>query len=888
MIKSEVNQVVRVINYETNKYFRHGKDNVRQRVLEAYSIAENIYSKYRGKKTDDEIKQIIIDALRPIRFANGQGYYFINGYDGVPSLLADRPEQEGKSLLNRRDTRGQYVFRDLIALVKSKGEGFYSYHWTKPGQEGDDFEKISYVKLFEPFDWFIGTGIYLDDIEKEMQRIIAHYVTTHRFGLDDQGYVFINELIDIQGGKKFARVYANPNRPNDSGKFLSDDFRDAKGKMFRKEFLKGLGDKGECYVEYWYKKIGTDLPSPKISFFKLAGNSRFIVAAGVYSDDIEKQILILQNRLRKQLQQSLVIICLLFVVAISVILLFFNRLNKKIERDFHLFVEFFKGAAISSDTIDRKKVKFAELDQLAAYANQMLAEKNKVKNELQSIFRVAPTGIGVVKDRVFYQVNKKLCEMTGYTEKELLGQSSRILYRNDDDFRYVGEEKYQQISEKETGTVETKFKRKDGTVRDILLSSTPLDISDLSLGVSFTALDITEKLKAEKVKKDLENQLIQVQKLESLGRLAGGIAHDLNNMLSPILGYCEMLMADIGKNADYQKKLQSIHKAGMGARTLVGQLLAFSRKQTLKFEKVDVDDVILGFEKLLQRTIREDINLRIVTSAEAKTVMADIGQLEQIIMNLCVNAADAMPNGGNLTIETAFAQLDERYASTHQGVVPGDYVLISFTDTGHGMDDITSKNVFEPFFTTKGDHGTGLGLATVYGIVKQHKGNIWVYSEVDKGTVFKVYLPFERGEAKKSETSPKSDVNVKGTETILLAEDQEGVRHFATDILKSNGYTVITAVNGKEALEIWASGNHSINLLITDVIMPEMNGKELYDTMKSIDPEIKVLYMSGYMDNVLAPHGVMDKGTDYIPKPFNVKDFLIKVRQVIEKSKRGE
>jgi two-component system cell cycle sensor histidine kinase/response regulator CckA len=519
-----------------------------------------------------------------------------------------------------------------------------------------------------------------------------------------------------------------------------------------------------------------------------------------------------------------------------------------------------------------------------ATISRNIADLKRAEQERGMLYKALENSINgfdiINEEGEFIYANKAYARMWGYDDPlEIIGTSPA----SHCDDPTIPEQIIKRLKQEGKYEVEFIAKRKDGSTFDVFMSAELMHNeigNELYVG---TSIDISERKKALKENEKLQAQLIQAQKLESLGRLAGGVAHDLNNMLSPILGYCEMLMADVGLNENHHNKLQSILKAGLSARTLVGQLLAFSRKQKLKFEIVDVDDILFGFEKLLRRTIRENIDLKIINSPEIKTVMADIGQLEQIIMNLCVNASDAMPNGGKLIIETCLTDLDENYDSKHKDVIPGDYVLMSITDTGHGMDKTTSKNVFEPFFTTKGDHGTGLGLATVYGIVKQHNGNIWVYSEIDKGTVFKVYLPFVKGGTKNFKASLKSDIDVMGSETILLAEDQEEVRKLAADILKSNGYTVITAVNGKEALDIWTSGKYSIDLLITDVIMPEMNGKELYDTINSINPGIKVLYMSGYMDNILPPHEFTEKGSHYISKPFNVKEFLLKVRQAIEK-----
>ena len=383
IIKSEVVSFTKLIENEMEKTFQEARTHVKVRVLAAHSMAQNIYDQNIGRRTKIEIQKIIIDALRPIRLDQGGGYYFISNFNGTIKLFADRPDQESISLLESQDTHGRYVIKDMIDIVRSDGEGFYSYHWTKPGHQGDDFKKIAFVKRFQPFDWLIGTGVYLDDLESSMQKAILQYTKTRRFGPNDGGYVFVYELLDIRDGNNFATVYANPNLPDDTGKLITDDYTDAKGKPFRKEFLTGIQENGECYVDYWYKKIDDPEPSPKTSFFKLAGNGRFIVAAGLYLDDVEDQILLMQADLKNQRQQFFLIICSVFIAAVFIVFLLAILLNKKLENDFQIFSDFFKLAAASSQFIDREKVKFFELDQLASFANTMLSQKAKTEDFLK-------------------------------------------------------------------------------------------------------------------------------------------------------------------------------------------------------------------------------------------------------------------------------------------------------------------------------------------------------------------------------------------------------------------------------------------------------------------------------------------------------------------------
>ncbi|WP_020586064.1 GAF domain-containing protein [Desulfobacter curvatus] len=399
------------------------------------------------------------------------------------------------------------------------------------------------------------------------------------------------------------------------------------------------------------------------------------------------------------------------------------------------------------------------------------------------------------------------------------------------------------------------------------------------------------RIKTEKEKINLEAQLRQAQKVEAIGRLAGGVAHDLNNMLCPILNYAEMLTEDLSVGDERREQALEIANAGSRARDLVRQLLAFSRKQVITLKPIDINQVVRGIEKLLLRTIPEDIKLKKNLSREIRPVLADIGQIEQILINLTVNSADAMPDGGLLIIETGLSHLDEEYARTHPDVRPGLYVMLSVSDTGSGMDDATLAHIFEPFFSTKGERGTGLGLATVYGIVKQHRGNIWVYSEPEMGTTFKIYLPpaMEMPDKPDKEESVKKTKNsLKGEETILLVEDNEQVRNLGRAILKRWGYKVLEAENGDDALDIMASYGDVIHLLLTDVVMPGMNGKELYDKAVQKYQDLKVLFMSGYTDDIIADRGVLSEGIQLLQKPFSVNGLASKVREVLDNNGAGQ
>lgn len=394
---------------------------------------------------------------------------------------------------------------------------------------------------------------------------------------------------------------------------------------------------------------------------------------------------------------------------------------------------------------------------------------------------------------------------------------------------------------------------------------------------------LNKELQANIKEKDkLGKQLSQAQKMDSIGRLAGGVAHDLNNLLSPIIGYSDLLSDSRALSGTEKLQVEQINSAGHKASDLVKQLLAFSRKQVLEYKVVNLNEVISGFEELLRRTIREDISIHFLKSSDIQLINADIGQLEQVLMNLSVNASDAMQNGGILTIETARVNLDASYPCDALEMKAGDYVMLAISDNGQGMDKETRENIFEPFFTTKGELGTGLGLATVYGILKQHNANILVYSEIAQGTTFKIYFPVSEDQIE-TEKVRLSKVDVlDGTESILLVEDEESVREVVKQILETNGYSVISFGDGHEAIDFMNTHAEKIDLLITDVIMPKMNGKELYSILTENISDLKVIYISGYTDNVIVQHGILGESLQFLQKPFSVKDLLTKIRGILD------
>ena len=392
----------------------------------------------------------------------------------------------------------------------------------------------------------------------------------------------------------------------------------------------------------------------------------------------------------------------------------------------------------------------------------------------------------------------------------------------------------------------------------------------------FTSRDVTDQLL-------LQEQVRQSQKMEAIGSLAGGVAHDFNNLLSIILSYATFVQEHLKEGDRDWDDVQQILTAAKRAETLTRQLLTFSRRQMVKPEVLDLNVIVKNIEKMMRRLIGEDIELQTRLADELHTIRADSGQLEQIVVNLAVNARDSMETGGQLSIETANVVLDEEYTRQHLDAVPGDYVLLAVSDTGVGMDEATRAHIFEPFFTTKEQgKGTGLGLATVHGIVKEAGGSIWVYSEPGKGTTFKVYLPAMNAPLDDAATQVKDIPAARGHETVLVVEDEEQVREAACRMLRHQGYRVLEAGNGQHALRLYQQRSETIDLLLTDVVMPKMSGRQLVEQLRAEEPTLRSLYMSGYTDDAIVRHGVLDSEVHLVQKPFSKRSLLEAVRGALD------
>jgi len=554
----------------------------------------------------------------------------------------------------------------------------------------------------------------------------------------------------------------------------------------------------------------------------------------------------------------------------------------------HVAVEAIKAGAL--DYIVKSAETFVEMPRTVDRALRewnLLQERKRTEEimraaevRFRSYFELGLIGLAETSpEKGWVRVNEALCSMLGYSEEELLATTwEKLTYPEDIPANLEQFERL--LSGAQDGyTLENRFVRKDGGIVHTILTVRGVRRPDRSIDYVVASLqDITEL-------KHLEGQLRHSQKMEAVGQLAGGVAHDLNNILMVIYGYCSALQMKVGTDSRFRSDIDHIFAAAERAANLTRSLLAFSRKQIMAPRPVNLNDIVKNVENLLSRVIGEDIQLQTTMKLNPLTIFADGGQIEQVLMNLATNARDAMPEGGLLSIETELHELDQSFVHAHGFGVPGEYAVISVSDTGKGMDAETTKKIFEPFFTTKEvGKGTGLGLAIVYGVIKQHNGFINVYSEPGTGTTFRIYLPQFSGE--KIDDEYKEEISehlLMGSETILVAEDDPSIRELSEMILGKFGYEVILAHDGMDAIEKFKANSDKVDIIIMDLIMPKKSGREAYQDIRRLKPSVKVLFISGYSPDLLQNKGVLETGEEVMIKPVRPLELARRVRAMLDR-----
>jgi len=867
ILKREVDRALDFVQYMQTQTEKRLKETVRDRVMEAYSIADNIYKQNKNSKTTREIKEIIKDALRPIRFNKNRGYYFSFDLNGVETLFPVRPDLEGKNMLNVRGGKGEFVVADMLTIIENKGEGFYNYTWSKPGTDGH-FPKIAFVKLFKPFGWVIGTGEYFDDVEKDIKKECIKWISNIRFGTD--GYMFAGQY----DGKSLSGPVTGKNMY---------DFEDINGVKIVQELIKAAKS-GGGFVHYVLPAFKENKHGQKISYARAIKEWQWYIGSGIYLKNIEDRLarkrMALEQRIKKNIRNIFLVLFSLFLFMAMIVKLLAIRINKNID----LFTDFFNRASSEAVKIDEDTLHFTEFVELARSANKMIddrkqAEEELKKNEekLQAIFKTIPDPL-VVYDGNGYPLylNTAFVKVFGWHLEELQGKHIPFV---PEDQKKLSRLKISEIYKSGNPiSFEAKRLTKKNEILEVIISAAIIkDIQGINNGLVVNLKNITEQ-------KKIEDQLRQSQKMEAIGTLAGGIAHDFNNILSGIFGYAQLTELNHDDPVKVKKYTKQLVKGARRASGLVEQILMFSRQA--EHQKYPLKLFILVKEaiKFLRSSIPTTIKIEEKISSRA-TVLADPTQTHQVIINLCTNAYHAMLNsGGTLSVELDEVEITPEEHPTADLHKPWNYLKLEVRDTGHGMDKTTLEKIFDPYFTTKGtDKGTGLGLAVVNGIIKKHNGFIRAYSTLGRGSTFQVFWPIIEKKDLPSHQEKKQTGLPKGTEQIMLVDDEATILETSQAILEGLGYKVTIFQDSVSAFKVFSEDPHRFDLVITDMTMPEMAGDELSAHILKLRNNMPIILCTGFSETISEKKAASLGIKGFLLKPVLIKNLSHKIREVLGK-----
>jgi PAS domain S-box-containing protein len=835
-------------SYLAYQYMGKTKDqrllHLKQTVQIARNSIEPILAEYRAQNISIEIAiEQVRNQIRRMVYHDhvGDNYIFMSAYDGIMLVQPFEPENEMTDVWDLKDSYGVYIIRALVEAAKSKqGQGYVSYHYQRPGQTSPQ-EKISFVVGIPELECYIGTGQYMADLRKDQWVYIIKIA-----GLTSVLLIFV-----------FFLVWASMKEIRTQNTLLHKAEHELSA-IFNNTF----------------QLMGTLSPDGKLtkvnqSALDFIGQDETSVIGKPFWDTPWWQETHMKARLKKAVHDCAKGSFCRFEAT-------YSHPNEEI-----IFIDF----SLSPILDEKGNVIFLlaegrDMTEQIKAKNDLIKEKEVSENLINSL-----PGLFFLYKRegerfVLKKWNPQHEKLLGFSFHELQNASMTSFFDKETlpDLR----SSVTHVLEQGNVNVELYLKDKKGHLIPFLFMARSFEQSGDTFIIG-TGIDLIEQKRAQEDNKRLERMLNQAQKLESVGRLAGGVAHDFNNMLGVILGHTELALLKADEDNDLISDLKEIQTAAMRSADITKQLLAFARKQVISPRQLDLNDTVESLLNMLRRLIGEDIDLVWQPAARLWPVKMDPSQIDQTLVNLCINARDAIAGVGKLTIETGMKTFSPAYCADHPGFIPGDFVMLAVSDNGCGMDQEILENLFEPFFTTKDvGRGTGLGLSTIYGIVKQNNGFINVYSEPGQGSTFKIYLPRLVGEEDIVRAEPEKKAAAGGTETILLVEDEPMILEMTTTMLQILGYKVLGAPSPDKAMRLAKDHTSNVHLLMTDVVMPEMNGRDLAGKITPLYPDIRLLFMSGYTANVIAHHGILDDGVAFIQKPFSMADLAEKLRVVLD------
>lgn len=745
LIKQEVDRVIDYIHYQRSTTETALKNRIRERVERAWTTADTLYSKYRGLKSEEEIKAIIRESLRSVRFDQGRGYYFIYDLQGNNVLLPFSPQLEGRNLWDLQDSKGAYTIRRMVEMMREKGEGFLSWHWYRPGETGRMSEKIGFSKVFAPFGWWIGTGEYVEDVEQEIQRQTLDRINTIRFGND--GYIFV---YDFQANTlaHFKAENLGVNQWN---------FRDPNGVPVLQELIQGGQRQEGSFLEYVGTiRPATGQPAAKLAYARAIKEWRWMVGTGVYVDEINEILAGKRETLTGKIQRNLAFVVAILGCGLLFVALISRYITGRIAANMQEFNAFFERAATGSSMIDHQTVHFAEFKELALAANRMVEERNRAAVALES----------------------------------------------------------------------------------------------------------------------LKEQLNRSRKMEALGVLAGGVAHDLNNVLSAVVGYPDLILASIPADHPQRRAIEAMRDSGLKASEIVQDLLTLARRGVVQPVVLDMNTLVEAYlaapECIKLRANNPDLRIETQLAPDLLRIKGSRVHIQKTIMNLIVNAAEAQPRGGVIRIATENRYLDQPPRG-YERVEEGDYAVLTVADAGVGIAASDLEHIFEPFFSKKklGRSGTGLGMTVVWGTVQDHDGYITVITGEGEGTRFDLYFPATR-EAMAAGEAEGGTLDYRGSGQHLLVVDDLGEqRELAGAMLRQLGYRVESAASGEEALEMLS--RQPVDLLLLDMIMaPGIDGLETYQRALALHPGQRAILVSGYAETDRVQRAMELGARRYLKKPYTI------------------
>jgi signal transduction histidine kinase/CheY-like chemotaxis protein len=744
LIKQEVDRVVDYIEYQRSTTEAALKKKLKERVDQAWASADGLYSKYRDNKSTEEIKSIIRESLRAVRFDQGRGYYFIYDMQGVNVLLPYSPQLEGRNLWDLQDSKGLYTIRRMVELVRDKGEGFLSWHWYKPGQTGRMSEKIGYSKIFAPLGWWIGSGEYIEDVEQEIQAQTLARINTIRFGADN--YIFV---YDFQ-----ANTLAHY-KPENLG-VNQWEFRDPNGVPVLQELIRGCRQQDGVFLEYMGTiRPATGQPAAKQAYARAIKEWQWMVGAGVYTDEINQILAEKRAALSLKIKRDLALVVAILALSLLCTILVSQYITGRIAANLLGFTAFFERAATGSSMIDHQSIHFAEFKGLALAANQMIDERNRAA----------------------------------------------------------------------------------------------------------AAID------------KLREQLDRSRKMEALGVLAGGVAHDLNNVLAAVVGYPDLILASMPAAHPQRRYIEAVRDSGLKAGEIVQDLLTLARRGVVQSAVLDLNGLVRGYLASPEciRLCANTPDLRVETdlAPDLLGIKGSRVHVQKTIMNLIVNAAEAQPRGGAIRVATENRYLDQPLPG-YERIHEGEYAVLLVADEGVGISEGDLAHIFEPFFSKKklGRSGTGLGMTVVWGTVEDHGGYITVSTREGQGALFELYFPATREAISEEEPSNLSDYQGKG-QRLLVVDDLDEQRNLAKAMLERLGYRVETAAGGEIALARLAE--QPVDLLLLDMIMePGIDGLETYQRALALNPGQRAILVSGYAETDRVQQAMALGARRYLKKPYTI------------------